>query len=486
MLISSKKFICCLPACALILIASDFPLVCLGENNFNAGFIYDRFSLTLDSGERTEAAGPFFYKQEKDSEKIWAIPPLFSREQDPAIEQGEDDFLYPLLTREHYGQEYRWQLIQLFSFSGGQEPESSGERRFTIYPLYFQQRSTDTNRNYTALIPFYGHLQNRLFRDKIFFILFPIYGQTQKRDIVNNNYLYPFFNVRHGDGMHGWQFWPFFGSEHKDVTTTTNGFGDVETIAGHDGFFALWPFYFHQDNGIGTDNPEKFRASIPFYVESRSPKRDSTSVLWPFFTRIDDREKKYREWQEPWPFVIFTRGEGKTTSRIWPLFSQSRNDEQENISYLWPIYQFHHRHFDPLDIQRTRIAFYLYEDTVEKNTETGAEKQRVDMWPFFTWHRDNDGRTRLQVLAPIEPAVPDNRGIERDWSPLWSLWRAEDSPKTGRSSRSLLWNLYRSDETTDAKKISLLFGLFQYQSSGETSKLRLFYIPVQDAHGQAK
>ena len=483
--IGSKKSVCYLWVCSLIFI-SGFCSNCAGENEFHAGPIYDQFPLTLDSGQRTEAAGPFFYEQEKDSEKTWAIPPLFLHESDPAIEQNEYDFLYPLLTYENYGKEYRWQLIQLFSFSGGQNPDDSRKKQFTIFPFYFQQRSPDTNENYTALFPIYGHINGRLFRDKIFFIMFPIYGQTRKRDVVNDNYLYPFFNLSHGDRMHGWQFWPFAGSEHKDVTTKTNGFGDVEIVGGYDKSFMLWPFYFHQDNDIGTDNPEKFRASIPFYVESRSSKRDSTSVLWPFFTRIDDREKKYREWQGPWPFVIFTRGEGKTTSRVWPLFSQSHNNEMESDSYLWPIYQFHRLHADPLDRWRTRILFYLYENTVEKNTETGAEKRRVDMWPFFTWHRDFDGNSRLQILALIEPVLPNNRGIERNWSPLWSLWRAENNPKTGASSRSLLWNLYRSDKTPDAKNFSLLFGLFQYQSAGETNKLRLFYIPVLKTHEQEK
>jgi hypothetical protein len=212
--------------------------------------------------------------------------------------------------------------------------------------------------------------------------------------------------------------------------------------------------------------------------------RDSTSVLWPFFTWIDDREKKYREWQDPWPFVIYARGEGKTTSRVFPLFSRSHNNEIENDSYLWPVYQYHRLHADPLDRIRERILFYLYDDTVEKNTETGTEERRVDMLPFFTYHRDFNGNSRLQILALIEPVLPDNRGIERNWSPLWSLWRAEDNPKTGAGSRSLLWNLYRSDKTLDSKKISILFGLFQYQSVGETNKLRLFYIPVPKARGQ--
>ena len=477
-----KNYLC---ACCLSLTFS-FSSIGFGADEFHAGPLYDQFALTLDSGRRTEAAGPFFYNQQKDSEKIWAIPPLFSHETDPAVESREDDFLYPLLTYEYYGNEYRWQLIQLFSFSGGQEPDDNGKKRFTIFPLYFQQRSPDTNENYTALFPIYGHLENQLFRDKIFFVMFPIYGQSQKRDVVTDNYLYPFFHLRHGDGLSGWQFWPLVGSEHKDVTTATNGFGDVETVAGHDDFFALWPFYFKNTGGIGTDDLGKSWGLLPFYTQTRSTNRDSTSVLWPFFTWIDDSGKKFHEWQGPWPFVIFTRGEGKTTSRVWPLFSQSHNDELESDSYLWPIYQMHRLHADPLDRRRTRILFYLYDDTTEKNTETGAEERRVDALPFFIYHRDFNGNSRLQIFALLEPALPDNRGIERNWSPLWSVWRSENNLKTGASSRSLLWNLYRCDTTATSKKCSLLFGLLQYQSDTETKKLRLFFIPVTSSSKPAK
>ena len=168
--------------------------------------------------------------------------------------------LYPLLTYECFGTEYRWQFCQLLSFSGGEDQENFLKRRFTLFPIYFQQRSPNADENYTALVPFYGHLKNRLFRDDIFFVMFPIYSETRKRDVVTDNYLYPFFHLRHGDGMHGWQFWPLVGTEHKDVTTHTNGFGETETIGGYDKFFALWPVHFYQNTGIGTDNPAKFRA----------------------------------------------------------------------------------------------------------------------------------------------------------------------------------------------------------------------------------
>jgi hypothetical protein len=478
-----QRFVCHLQICWLAL-AFSFCASAFAEDDFYAGPLFDRHPLTLDIGRRIEAAGPFFYCQERDSEKTWAVPPLFSHDADPAVESREDDFIYPLLTYERFGREYRWQFIQLFSASGGREPDDSSKDRVTIFPIYFQQRSPEPDESYTAFFPLYGHLKDRLFRDDIFFVMFPLYSETRKRDVITDNYLYPIFDLRHGTGLHGWQVWPLVGAEHKDVTSVTNGFGETETIGGHDSFFALWPIHFWQNNGIGTDDPEKFRADLPLYDYLRSPKRDSTAVLWPFFAWIDDRENKYREWQGPWPFVVVARGTGKTTTRVFPLFSRAHNDTLENDFYLWPIYIFNHIHADPLDQKRTRILFYLFQNVTEKNTATGHERQRVDLWPLFTWHRDFNGSTRLQILAPVETALPNNRGVERNWSPLWSLWRAEANPTTGASSRSFLWNLYRRDTTSDSKKCSLLFGLFQYQSDVETRKFQLFFIPLVNSHKQ--
>ena len=100
--------------------------------------------------------------------------------------------------------------------------------------------------------------------------------------------------------------------------------------------------------------------------------------------------------------------------------------------YLWPLYKNDRYHADPLEQERTRILFYLFSDVTEKNTDTGAERQRVDLWPLFTWHREFNGNRRLQILALVESALPNNRGVERNWSPLWSLWRSEEqSPGRG-------------------------------------------------------
>ena len=452
----------------------------------SAGPLYHEFYLTLTPGQRTEAVGPFFYKQQRESEKIWAVPPLISYTTDEAAGLKELDILYPILTYDRYGTQYRWQFFQLLNLAGGPNQKAPNRERFTVFPIYFQQRSSDTNENYTAVFPFYGHLKNRLFREQIYFVAFPIYGQTVKHGVTTDNYLFPIFHLRHGRGVEGWQVWPLVGHERRDVTTITNGFNDLVTVPGHESLFVLWPIFFDVHSGYGSTNLDWQQAVLPFYAFERSPQRDSTTVIWPFFTKIDDRNKKYKEWDAPWPFVEIARGEGKTMTRFFPFFSQGHNDTFEDDFYMWPIYKYTRAKMNPLDRTRTRILFFLYSNTEDKNMETQKSASRSYLFPFYLKKKDFNGNTRLQVVAPLEPFVPGSHKIERDYSPLWSVWLQENNPNTGASSQSLLWNTYRRDVTPGHKKVSLLFGLFQYQSGSEGNRVRLFYIPLGGRAATAK
>jgi hypothetical protein len=107
----------------------------------------------------------------------------------------------------------------------------------------------------------------------------------------------------------------------------------------------------------------------------------------------------------------------------------------------------------------------------ETNRETGRTARRVDAWPFYTWTRDWDGNERRQILAPVEP-LRKGTGIERNWAPLWSLWREERRAATGRHSQSLLWNLYRRDASPASTNVSLLFGLVRYDITPEGRRWR--------------
>jgi hypothetical protein len=443
-----------------------------------AGPIFSSFQLTLESGRRTEAVGPLFYSEEREETSQWAIPPLLSYTHDRGVDSTEVDVLYPILTYDRFGSQYRFQIGQLFNFAGGEMQSETNVHRFSLFPFYLQQRSPDKSRNYTSVLPFYGHLQNRFFRDEVFYVLMPIYVESKKKDVETINYVFPIFHLRHGEGLYGWQFWPIMGHEHKIPTVRTNSWGDEVPVPGHDRKFVLWPFFLDQHAGLGGTNEEHTQAFIPLYSFTRSPNRDATAIPFALgWSSVDDREKKYHELGAPWPMIVFRRGESAHTDRVWPFYSRATNEFLESTWYLWPVYKYNRVHSDPLDRDRMRILLFLYSDTTERNTEVGNARRRRDFWPLYTHRRDWEGNERLQILAPLEPILPNNKSIERNYSPLWSVWRDEKNAKTGARSQSLLWNFYRRETGTNTNRTAVLFGLVQHSSSPDGSHWRLFYWP---------
>lgn len=476
-------------ACRFVLL---FPVLCTAllvtiqevqSGPIRAGPIVHEFPLTLMPGRRMEALGPLVHHEVSDLWKAWALSPLFSYTRDQGIEAAGWDLAYPFITYDRFGEEYSWRFLMLLSLTGGQDQAEQIQRRTTLFPIFFHQSSPDPELRYLAVFPLAGRLKNRLFRDEIRFFLFPLYGSSRRADVVTHNFLYPLFHLRKGDQLHGWQFWPLAGFEERTPAIRTNRFGDEELVAGHRKSFVLWPIHMRQDLQIGSTNPVSHRILFPLYALQRSPARDSSSYLWPLLTYTDDRERRFRELGLPWPLVVFARGEGKTVNRVWPFFSHAQSATLESEFYLWPVYRRNRVHSPPFDRERRRILFFLYSHVNERNEETSQTSRRRDLWPLFTWHEDREGAARLQLFAPVEPLLPNNRSVQRNWSPLWSVWRSERNRRTGSSSQSLLWNLYRRDAIPEAQTHSAMFGLFQYDTSRAGKRLRLFYIPLSGRRG---
>jgi hypothetical protein len=493
----------------LLLVFFMIPAAGSAAEDIGVGPLFSRFKLTLEEGEREESFGPLFYEQTAPEREMIAMPPLWSREKNPEVDSLELDFLYPVLTYDRFGSEHRFQIGQWLSFSGGKVSQNETNfSQFTFFPFYFQQRSAVPEKNYTAFWPLYGQVKNRLFRDEIDFVLWPAYVKTKRLarsapplaenelvrpiyhffgsrrgDVTTYNFLAPIFHVRTGAGLKGWQVWPLAGAEHREPLRWTNRWDDVSVEGGHEKFFALWPIYAQNKTGIGTTNEEHQTLMLPLFSTLKSPLRDSTTAPWPIgITFTVDRGRQYREWGAPWPFVVFARGEGKTTSRVWPFFSEAHSASLESGFYLWPLYKYNRIHAPPLDRDRTRILLFLYSDAIEKNTETGKIRRRVDAWPLFTYKRDWEGNERWQTLSILEPVLPASKSIERNYSQLWSVVRAERNAATGNSSESLFWNLYRHESDLTNRHSSLLFGLVKWDVGPEGRTSRWFYLPAKVAY----
>lgn len=446
-----------------------------GPTDLALGPLLFAHPLVVEEGRESGFLGPFFYEkhgvENNQTYTQQSFRPFITtvRMDDNSTETIE--LLFPLLTYHRTGKEYRVQIGQLLSFSGGDSQTGGEENRTTIFPFYFSRRSGNPERDYTALVPFYGTIKNRMLRDEINFFMLPLYLHSRRGDVETWNYLAPIFHVRRGNNLKGWQVWPLYGQEEKTIGPEGPG-----ERGGHRWRFIAWPFYHESEEGIGTENHRTFNALLPLYAVRRSPKGDLTSVLWPFFNKSTDKEKNYTEYSAPWPIWVFGKGPERDKFHLWPLYGHDRTKTSSKKFYFGPLYQTSELNTDKILRQRRRLLAWLYQHTHEERKETGVIKDRRDLWPLFTHVRDGDTRS-LQIFSPLEPLMPGNKkGIARNYSPLFALWHSRENTATGSATSSFLFNLYRGERTPESKKCSLLFGLIRYKKDEEGKELRLLWL----------
>lgn len=440
------------------------------------GPLFSDVSLSLAPGHGLEAAGPLWADVESDGVRSWRLAPVVSRESDPVADRDEWDVLYPLSTYDRFGSEWQVQVLQMFRLSGGATVDGDAKRRQTLFPLYFRQESNSGTNDYLAVIPFYGRVRNRLFRDEVRFVLPPLWVESTKRGMITRNVLFPVFHVRSGAGTRGWQAWPLVGAQSKTPLVRTNALDEAEVVPGHSLRFLAWPFLLSERAGIGGPNPTTNLFAFPWHLRTRSPEMDHT--WWMGFSHRTNRTARYEEWAYPWPFLGHARGPGRHANRVFPFWGKATNATQQSDFVLWPLYTHRRLQSGTLDRERFRVLFMGYSSTREEDTATGRALRRRSLWPLFTWRHQADGKSRLQVLAPVEPAMPGNKSIERLYSPLWSVWRSESDPAGGTSSQSLLWNVWRREKAGDATRSSALFGLVQSRRDGDRRSWRVLGIPL--------
>ena len=458
-----------------LLLTASFPIVASASENPSAAADQSDFF----ASEWRYVLGPFYATSEQDTVSRSSYFMLFSKEENPLIEQTEWDFLYPLASYDRYGKEWRLHLLQLVNFSGGSS-QSNRWNRTTVFPFYFREESDDPAREYRALLPFYGTLKNRLLHDEIKTVAFPCYIQFRKRDVVTEYWLMPLFHRRKGEGLNGWHLWPLGGWETKEITTRTNVIGEEVLVPGHRKLTVGWPFYLRDKKGLGTDNPESYRALLPLFSSLRSPQRNSFTAPWPIgITLTTDHKREYREIGVPWPFVVFAWGEGKRISRLWPLFGSAANRSLTSRFFAWPLYRSQQLETDYYITRRNRLLLFLYRDNRTVNKQDGTESRRSYFWPLFSIKKTAAGDRDFRMLSLIEPLLSANQTVDRHYFPALTVWRNRFNPATKESFRSLLWGLYSRRADEEKTRGKALFGLVHWERSASRKSLKILGIELR-------
>jgi hypothetical protein len=445
--------------------AGDVP----AERPLNLWPFYDERDDPVDRTHTRSGLGPFLeLDQAKDgSLEELAIRPFFHRREDKTMQRLEWEVLYPLMSYSRSEKDWEFQFLHLLNLRGEGSQPTEREHRTDFFPFYLSG-TTEAGETYHAVFPFGGRvLGGRIFgEDEMDFVMFPLYARFVKQGAETRYLPWPLISWTKGEGRSGFRFVPLYGQDRKE--------GVFEKR------FVLWPIFLHQRTGLDEENPEETLTIFPLYVGQRSKLRDSTTVLWPFFTYTDDREHQYWQWDVAWPFIRIARGEGRTSNRFLPIYMYEqrvlrhefmlKEMKSTDLAILFPIYIRNQVEFpDSLKV-RDRIFWWLYSDEREEGRD--GSTRRVDAWPFFRYTRDREGRVEFQALALLEAFMPGNEKVEQSYSPLWALYTYRRNPE-GDAVRSFLWNLVRHEETSQGRSIEVLGPILAYREREEDSHLSL-------------
>jgi hypothetical protein len=268
----------------------------------------------------------------------------------------------------------------------------------------------------------------RFGRDEIFFYLWPLYSYWSDEGAHTQNLFWPIFSATRDGGKKAFRVWPLW------------GYKETEGVSRSD--FVLWPFFIKSTRNLDTDNPERQRLLFPLYWSVRSRTKRHVTVLWPFFSHTVDEQNGYKRWDMPWPFMSVTRGEMVRRTLIFPLYYRKEAPGSRTRWILWPLYQYWDDH---VGNQREVVKRFLLINRIKTVFNGKGEKisKQVSIWPFFRYSREGD-KVGLQLfnLIPFE-----DEGIDRNWAPLYRVYRHERSASGERWN--ILWGLYERGDPWD-------------------------------------
>lgn len=416
--------------------------LCFAASGWAEENVWPLFVSRSDQANSTEWAqyvGPLFFHQsfEATDTDVRGFRPLFLTTR--TGDKVEKNILYPLFTWKHEPGHSSFSFFHLIEHQSDAEDTAPNDR-LNIWPVYFSRHAADPEKSYRAFFPLGGTLKNRLGRDKISFIAWPLYLQTEKKGRVVTHMPWPIIRTYNGPGFSGFEFWPLFGrNQHA---------GD------YDHRFYLWPLGHYSIDNLAAPIPDERLAVLPFYARSSGPGYISETYVWPFFGYTHRTQPDvYDERRYLWPFLVQGRGSERMINRWAPFYTHSVTPAAEKTWYLWPLYR--HLSWRDLRLQQDKrqVLFFLFWQ-LEQHSLTNpaaAPARKTHLWPLFTAWDNGAGREQVQVLSPFEVLFQQNTKIRQLYTPLFALYQYDRQPDA-TVRHTFLWNAISYRHTPDSKE----------------------------------
>ena len=355
----------------------------------------------------------------------------------PVYSKSVDPGAHP----ERWLKEYVWPL-------GSLRGHGNNRSGWFLTVIYMNDDVTNPDaRRRLWVLPFYfgGHARD----GKDYWALFPFGGTIREflgRDEIKF-VLFPLWSRSRVNEVEATSIlWPFFSRADGDGIHHRRffPFWGVTTKEGQWAKrFILWPFW-TQAEYFYRGAKGKAWILFPLYGQSKLEDQLTTWYLPPLFKVAEGNGN--RRVTGPWPF--FQRSEGDIEKfYLFPLYGWKRIEDKENERVvhrsfvLWPIGW----RIGVTSPQTTAdsyqvLPFFYKNDRVHTDpADRDKEEHNLSFWPLFTSERQGDtARLRIPDLWPGK----NPGGIERNWAPLWTLFHRET--KGDARQTEVLWGMYRN------------------------------------------
>ena len=413
-------------------------------NEFDIGILGSR-DRDVDGNARARYLGPLVERRASSEDAVFrAVRPLVSTVDAGPVERRE--WLWPVGERRSDGQESTWRLLTAYGTDFDATKDDS-RYRGAVFPLLFWGRDADGH-GYGAFFPLGGRLHEMLGRDRIFFLLFPLYARDVKDAVTSHNVVWPLISWGRGGDVARLRLFPLYGHSVNRGSWTKR--------------FICWPFWTSVDYDY---TPEAGGGAIlfPFYGRVRTPEQLTQWFVPPFFKVAHGHGQRLLHC--PWPVVQISHGD-VDKCYVWPLWGRKRIENVRSGFVAWPLGRWEHIERGQTTVTRRYLLPVVYSETtrvnagksdVQNRSADGVVQRYVKLWPLFSYQQEADSaRTRIPDLWPAKRSGP----IERNWAPLWTLYRSQR--KGDAKETDLLWGIYRSRRDPDGSTYRGVFPLYHH------------------------
>lgn len=385
--------------------------------------------------ESSALAGPFaFSRVQPDGNRQRGLRPFWIETNDARGELRSAQILYPLFSYSSDETGYRWTLLDLVNRSGrhagagapGRELEQS--EGFDVWPIWFSRQTGAAATSHRALFPVGGTLRHRLGYDRLGWMLWPLYVESEQHGVITTSTPWPFFRVMRGNAT-GFALWPLYGRQ-----------------AWNDGAqreFFLWPLGYHDRTPAAAGAaPVRRSAVLPFYALDSGPGYIGETYLWPFFGYTNrTAPERYHETRYFWPLLVQGRGDDRYVNRWAPLYTRSVANGYDKTWIAWPLWRELQWTSEGVAQTKTQLLYFVYWSREQRDPAHPGRPPAslTHLWPLVSVWDNGAGHRQWQFPSPVEVFFPGNEKVRAAWAPLFSLVRF-DQRAPGEARTSILWD----------------------------------------------